>query len=65
MMYKTGKGADVQPIKQRTGRGESPKGSTPAKNISGDGSPGMGSGKNVMGHGERCATASNCMGKGK
>jgi hypothetical protein len=60
-MYKTGKG--VQPKKMRTGRGSPPKGSTPAKNVAGDNSAGMGSGKNLMGHGERCASASNVMGK--
>lgn len=64
-MYKTGSNASVQPIKQRTGRGESPKGSAPAANVAGDGSAGMGSGKNCMEHGERCATASNVMGRGK
>jgi hypothetical protein len=53
----------VQPIKARTGRGSSPKGSTPAANVAGKGSSGMGSGTNCMSHGERCASASNVMGK--
>lgn len=65
-MYKTGsKGSGVQPIKQRTGRASAPQGSAPAANVAGKGSPGMGKGMNVMGHGERCATASHCMGKGE
>lgn len=63
-MYKTG-GKGVQPIKQRTGRASAPSGSTPAANIAGKGSPASGMGKNTMGHGERCATASHVMGKGE
>lgn len=63
-MHKTyGKGS-VQPIKQRTGRASAPQGSTPAANVAGKGSSGMGAGKNCMSHGERCATAANVMGKG-